>query len=447
MRIKEIFIDGHKNLNGTLLELSDETHVQGIIGNNGSGKSNVLEALTIVFSKARRSIPVEFKYRVTYTKNEHEYIITNKKDEEPVTCDGKKVLKKDLDSIFPNNIFLYYCGETPRLKELALEYVDNEFENSVKGFGGIKCKYITCLTVDDFGPALLANTIYDNNITSQIHNLVNIKEVHLDRIIIKFKRPSWNKDGSFENKFDATGTVGQQLDYLVNCSISQRIEEVKNEANIGEITINDMDMVKNYWDSAYNLFTMFKMLSQADVLHQIDFDVTKNNKFLKFSYTNLSEGEKQLAQLLSILELTKDEENLYLLDEFDSYLHPNWQREYTNLISSIESNGQIIFTTHSPATIGKLQAEDITVLKKGEGIKLSVDTYNRDISELLEEVMEVSLRPLEIQKKINIFNHAILKKDLKKALLINDELRTMLPERDPFFIMSAGKIKRLETRL
>ena len=49
MKIHSIYIDGYKNLNNIEIFMPEDTSVSAIIGNNGSGKSNILEALTQIF--------------------------------------------------------------------------------------------------------------------------------------------------------------------------------------------------------------------------------------------------------------------------------------------------------------------------------------------------------------------------------------------------------------
>ena len=46
MKIKNLKIEGYKNLD---LELIHNVDIIALIGNNGSGKSNLLEALSLIF--------------------------------------------------------------------------------------------------------------------------------------------------------------------------------------------------------------------------------------------------------------------------------------------------------------------------------------------------------------------------------------------------------------
>ena len=64
MKIKTLKIEGYKNLNIELIHNSD---IIALIGNNGSGKSNLLEALSLIFrSLYKKSETVSFDYCVEY---------------------------------------------------------------------------------------------------------------------------------------------------------------------------------------------------------------------------------------------------------------------------------------------------------------------------------------------------------------------------------------------
>ena len=175
------------------------------------------------------------------------------------------------------------------------------------------------------------------------------------------------------------------------------------------------------YENCFDLFAKLELLLQADILKEIRFNVIKDDVSMQLEM--LSEGEKQLAQLLCLLEATKEYRALFLLDEFDSFLHPNWQRRFAEIISEIEITGQVLFTTHSPLTLGKMRKENIRILKDGQGFEPSADTFNRDITEVLEEIMDVGKRPVDVEKAMRdfrkvCFDHLLLEKGIRKKPII-----------------------------
>src|SRR5699024_12101677 len=72
--------------------------------------------------------------------------------------------------------------------------------------------------------------------------------------------------------------------------------------------------------------------------------------------------------------------------------HEKAKRDWSSDVCSSDL-GQILFTTHSPLTLGKMKKESIRILKDGTVYEPAADTFNRDITEVLEEIMEVGKRP------------------------------------------------------
>ena len=134
---------------------------------------------------------------------------------------------------------------------------------------------------------------------------------------------------------------------------------------------------------------------------------------------------------------------MFLLDEIDAYLHPNWQREFTEWIGQIDMLGQVLFTTHSPTTLGKMDKEGILILKDGKVFSLSdnIETYNTDISIILETIMGVTMRPIEVEDKIREFRSFIAKKESGNAEQVLKELKKLLREKDPFFVTAELDLK------
>jgi recombinational DNA repair ATPase RecF len=49
MRLDHVYIDGFKNLKGVDIDFDEERLTTVVIGQNGAGKSNLIEAITDVF--------------------------------------------------------------------------------------------------------------------------------------------------------------------------------------------------------------------------------------------------------------------------------------------------------------------------------------------------------------------------------------------------------------
>ena len=437
MKIHSIYIDGYKNLKNMEIFMPEDSSVAAIIGNNGSGKSNILEALTQIFSAVYNEKTVDFRYKICYSIYNDDFQISNF-DNVQFFKNGKKVSKQDRRSSLPRGIFLYYCGETDRLKKLALDCVDKAFENALKKDEEVTTRYISCVGLREFTAALLANAKYKNSTFEKVCDLIGIQEVG-GPIDFQLIRPSWSKKAPLtEDSFwNAQGTVAILLHKLKDSG-----ELIKLDNDHALIRVNSISDISLDSENPFDLFVRFELLIQAGILSDISFTILKDGESL--SPDMLSEGEKQLAQFLCLLEATKEYRALFLLDEFDSFLHPNWQRRFAEIISEIHITGQILFTTHSPLTLGKMKKESIRILKDGTVYEPAADTFNRDITEVLEEIMEVGKRPVEVEDAINRFRNFAVHGEKESANDVIKELKTLLSEDDPYWITVSHMLARLE---
>ncbi len=427
MKINSLEINGYKNLNDIQLAFEEHSAVNAIIGNNGSGKSNILEAIVKIFSSVISNEELEFVFDIRYSIDNAHYQITNKENKFIFTKDGKTVKKQEIFTSIPLGIFLYYCGETDRLLKLSNDFVDKAFNKALKDHDEVVLKYLSFIELKDFPCALIANAAYKNSTYQKICDLIGIEEIG-GPILLHLKRPQWSKSAPITNDsfWNAQGTVANLLHAFKDCG---QLQITSKDSAV--IRIHSLHALNDISENPFNLLTMFKLLMQANILESVGFDIIKDGKTI--TPDALSEGEKQLAQLLCFLEATKEYRALFLLDEFDSYLHPSWQRKFAEIIADIDIRGQVIFTTHSPLTIGKMKRENIRIIKDGQIYEPSVGTYNRDISEVLEEIMDVGLRPIEVQKCIDDFKSAAMFNKKEQALIHYETLKTVLSETDPFW--------------
>ncbi len=70
MKLKRLYIVEYKNLKDFTLDFESGKGLTILIGNNGSGKSNVLEAISAIFANAYAAKPLHrFVYSLSYEIN------------------------------------------------------------------------------------------------------------------------------------------------------------------------------------------------------------------------------------------------------------------------------------------------------------------------------------------------------------------------------------------
>lgn len=103
-----------------------------------------------------------------------------------------------------------------------------------------------------------------------------------------------------------------------------------------------------------------------------------HDNFLKFEWKGLSSGEINRLNLYSIFYKMYQEVTytspylLILIDEGETGFHPQWQKQYLNMLLSFlpkilrDSEIQLILTSHSPFIASDLPNSNIIFLEKGE---------------------------------------------------------------------------------
>lgn len=133
--------------------------------------------------------------------------------------------------------------------------------------------------------------------------------------------------------------------------------------------------------------------------------VNKNGK--KLDVAQLSQGEKSLMSLVGdiarrlammnpALENPLEGEGIVLIDEIDMHLHPTWQRSVIGNLNKTFPNCQFILTTHSPIVISEMPNLLVYALDNGEITKLN-NLYGMDVNHVLLREMDAQIRNVEIQ--------------------------------------------------
>src|SRR2546428_9759474 len=93
MRLNKLALSNFKNLNNFSIDFDGESITTVILGRNGTGKSNLLEALIIIFRDLDLGEPPAFKYQISYICREHEVFVDadperSRKEQTHIKVDG-----------------------------------------------------------------------------------------------------------------------------------------------------------------------------------------------------------------------------------------------------------------------------------------------------------------------------------------------------------------------
>jgi predicted ATP-binding protein involved in virulence len=179
--------------------------------------------------------------------------------------------------------------------------------------------------------------------------------------------------------------------------------------------------------------------------------IDKDGKTLNVE--QLSQGEKllmslvgdiarRLAMMNPLLDNALEGNGIILIDEAELHLHPKWQRTLISRLSTTFPNCQFILSTHSPLVISDYKEVLCYSLNDGELLPVN-DLFGLDVNQVLIEAMNTDIRNAEIDTKINLFLEKIQERKLDEAKVILKNLENDLPESHIELIKSRLLIKRL----
>lgn len=450
MKLKQISIQKYKNLVDFKCEFSD-SNISAFIGNNGSGKSNLLEAITEVFSYAKKKCedklysiivpPDIYGCEIEYEKDGIFYTLKYNHSEVSLYCGDKSLSKREMNDALPDNILIYYAGETVRQAHTAAETFDEKYNHRLKNsdnnsFPGYK--YIDYYSVDDLGLLLLTAAVYKGDYYEKLLRLLKCNEI-LPEINIMLQNPKGKNQADADTYWGAKGFVLSFLDTL-----RRYVSKTENHLVYYSMHFKEIESFAKTSKNESDFFAKLKALKNAKYLHWILLELCREDGE-KLTFDMLSEGEKQFALLYLLTTFTAEDNCLYIFDEFDAYLHLNWQRMFSQTLNEIQVNGHIIFTTHSPASISKLQRSSVYKMSNGKVSRPLSDTFNRSLDEVIEEQFGVSLRPQECTDLFNEFRKAIMqgRKDIALAKL--EQIKEVVGDHDPFFITASIALERMKS--
>lgn len=151
----------------------------------------------------------------------------------------------------------------------------------------------------------------------------------------------------------------------------------------------------------------------------------------------LSQGERSLLALVGDIarrlammnpraEKPLHGKGIVLIDEVDLHLHPRWQRTVIRRLRETFPNCQFILTTHSPLVIS--DPDNIRVLRlHDDSAGEAGNLYGMDLDDVLLGVMGTPIRDPALQKHLDELLDAVQERDYDKAATLRRELAKDLP--------------------
>lgn len=158
------------------------------------------------------------------------------------------------------------------------------------------------------------------------------------------------------------------------------------------------------------------------------------------SLTWLSDFCKRMFELYPKSKNPLQEEAVVLVDELDLHLHPKWQRDIVPTLSKVFPRVQFIVTTHSPHVLQSMEDVNLYVLRRDE-TSGEITVERSDVTDFtgwtVEDILSVTMELGEDVLSIAYnavkkeFEEAIRNKDRQKAQQCYDRLDEMMRPGNP----------------
>ena len=385
----------YKNLHNIDIKF-DADVITLLVGQNGLGKSNLIEILTLIFRnlytiKEKKNFIesaiqselsdyiIEYEcngiqLKIDYHDDKLEIYLKNAEDTYETISFAE--FARNSEFFLPNRIMGYYSGENKRLEKILNEYTSKEKRKQQNAYkkGSVSKRLRNIFFSENRHSQLILFTLifyWDHPIFGKAidHLLTNI--LYIDEMTgfdIKFKSPQFAKLNDLKerhatlqdyegeilstnnyNKFTETpifwgikGPIDPLLrlflfEYLGTNSCTIYEDNNKEYFTIHEEFLSYDTFIENIYrvfPEPLDFFDALEAASSIGALDELKLKISKSGDEDFYSFTALSEGEQQLISVLGLMTILRDdkEEVLYLIDEPDTHINPLWQRNFVKLL-------------------------------------------------------------------------------------------------------------------
>ncbi|HAR75422.1 MAG TPA: ATP-binding protein [Psychrobacter sp.] len=473
MKVKRLHLQNYGRFEDLKIDFAPTTEKTGnvtvIVGNNGAGKSQILQALATSLSWFVGSLKTG---EITGSKIDLKLIKNDKTEASiKVITDHQKDNKSDVSK----SQFSFVQWQLSNVRDGRVEQLGNNFSQ----LNGLVKRYRNKLThVENFALPLLvlypveravlqyvaADTVsygYDQlkgyygsldgasidfsdflswfRNAEDIENEANIKNIGLDKYSYNEKKKEIdNEISKLETMIEKEDNENNKIE-LLKTLLKRYSESIK----MADLYMSEIDLSRNLLIRSIPLlatkeaiedFTCFQNphIRRQDTPTMI---VEKDGEELDVN--QLSQGEKSLlalvgdiARRLATLNPSLDNplegEGVVMIDEVDLHLHPKWQHDLIDKLVKTFPNVQFILTTHSPHVISDRNDILLYSLDDNELTEMP-NVYGEDANTVLTKIFDVDIRDSDVEEQFTIIRRAISKHDYVTAENCITELAEKLP--------------------
>lgn len=426
MRLNEVTIGEFKNLRDLTVVFDDASPYTVLVGENGAGKSNLIEALTLIFRNLDLEEPAPFDYSLKYRcrgsdisidatqRRSPRFWVRQVHDDAPYRELSKKGFMSEDDNgspIYrPAFVFGYYSGPSDRLASLYEKHRERFYSWIIRPPERRGRKDIG--DPNDLRRLFYAQTLHGQFVllaffmeptTGPEDDRTFLRE-HLqidglDSVLFVMNRPPWGgaRRGGDHRFWNAEGEVQQFLDRLYGAAmLPARMDRRVTQDLTKSVSVESLylflpdsvaleEVYRSYGDQ-YSFFTALESTHLSKLLGEVRTRVrmTQGGGGGEVTYRDLSEGEQQLLLVLGLLKFTARDEALFLLDEPDTHLNPVWSTQYLAFLNRFiqmrerQDTCHIVMSSHDPLVFAGLRREQVSILRRDADGSAVVDVPDQD---------------------------------------------------------------------
>jgi predicted ATPase len=469
MRLSEVTITEFKNLRDFHIDFDAASPYTVLVGENGAGKSNLLEALSRIFCNLDLEAEAPFEYHLKYRCRDHDVEIKAKKGEFPHF--GTKLQNEDEYSELPRTRFMktedqdgqplyrpafvfgYYSGPSDRLATIYEPHRERYYNWIIKPPAQRRK-----ISHDD--PNSLRRLFYAQTLHGQFallaffmksdHHRTFLRE-HLqidalDSVLFALRDPGWTRKGGDSRFWNAEGEVRTFLDRLYETALLPVRMDRRIAAGLAKnpsienlyLFLADsgaLERVYELYGDQYKFFTALESTHLSKLLGEVRTRVrmTPAAGGGEVTYRDLSEGEQQLILVLGLLKFMARKEAVFLLDEPDTHLNPAWSTQYLDFLSQFIQNKDschILMSSHDPLVFAGLEREQVRIFRRSEQGRAIAEVPDRDprgmgVAAILTSDLFRLRSTLDAKTQRDLDRQRILSKKDPLTLEEEDELRRL----------------------
>lgn len=407
MKIDHIELTNFKNFSTLSVDFAEGVNL--FVGGNGSGKTSLLEALSVAVGgffasqeqKMQRMIEFD-EIKITNGKRENTTTITAKNSDvtwsrtinkNTKTNDSKNVkIISDYGKYFFDNfenendlivapLLTYYS--TQRLFKDAKSSSKQKYDAA----NGRRNGYLQCLKENAIKTEL--NEWLGNAATRRATR--KIKEIN-------------------------------EVDLVL-----ENVEQAIKKALIYFLNLSDNFSLKIYQEPDFDNEVFVRYDEEHDLPLAYYSDGFRN---LIYLIMDLVWRSSQLNPWLSLEEIEKQVAGIVMIDEIDLHLHPKWQAKAIPFIQSLFPRVQFFITTHSPTVVANFETGTLYVIADNQVEKYQHEFFGKQINSILRNVLGAFDRHVPTQEKLNQLFVLIDENNIEKYTKLLQELKHLLGEND-----------------